>query len=511
MRAMRTNKSTKPNNTNKQHKQQTNNKQTNTNTNNTTQHTTQHNIQHNTTYNTTQSNNTYNMASKRKSFNTSSNTTAINNSKTTKPSFQSKKAKPAFDKANKHASNHRNRNKPNNSNNNKNNSTNRDGIKPQRKKAISLPKDDLLIESDDEEVEPHTNGTDDLVTGAGGVVDDDPYAYETPDERRVRLTKAFLKKIEADERRKSGIDEDEDEEEEDSRAGNDQDRREFKELERQTELMNQDPIARRLMEDALRQKGILQKKLAARFVPPPNAVDGALQCKMRLMRGHSLSVTCVALTEDERSVFSGSKDGTLIHWDVETGKKLFVFKNFFELKRKQAPRSASVTTITTSNPISTPTTSSTSMSVSNSTSNSTSIPSPDLSLPLVPPAPTDGHKGDILSVAVSTDGTYVVSSGEDKSIRVWDTRSHQLVKTLTGHRGPVSCLVFRANTHELFSGSYDRTVKLWNLDQMSYVETLFGHQSEIHGIDSLFDNRTLTCGQDKTVRLWKIVDGTQLL
>ena len=54
--------------------------------------------------------------------------------------------------------------------------------------------------------------------------------------------------------------------------------------------------------------------------------------------------------------------------------------------------------------------------------------------------------------------------------------------------------------------------QLWNLDELSYVETLFGHQEPVLGIDSLHRERAVSCGgRDRTVRLWKIVDESQLV
>lgn len=45
---------------------------------------------------------------------------------------------------------------------------------------------------------------------------------------------------------------------------------------------------------------------------------------------------------------------------------------------------------------------------------------------------------------------------------------------------------------------------------MSYVETLYGHQSNIHDLDALTRERCITASFDKTVRVWKIVEETQL-
>ena len=64
----------------------------------------------------------------------------------------------------------------------------------------------------------------------------------------------------------------------------------------------------------------------------------------------------------------------------------------------------------------------------------------------------------------------------------------------------------------LFSCSHDRSVKVWNVDEMAYVETLFGHQDRITGVDAGVRERAVTSGgRDGTVRVWKIVEESQLV
>lgn len=73
-------------------------------------------------------------------------------------------------------------------------------------------------------------------------------------------------------------------------------------------------------------------------------------------------------------------------------------------------------------------------------------------------------------------------------------------------------LVFRKNTHTLYSCSKDRSVKVWSLDEMAYVETMYGHQNHITSIDALSRERAITSGgMDGTIRVWKIVEESQLI
>ncbi|RVD81082.1 uncharacterized protein DFL_008959 [Arthrobotrys flagrans] len=123
-----------------------------------------------------------------------------------------------------------------------------------------------------------------------------------------------------------------------------------------------------------------------------------------------------------------------------------------------------------------------------------------------------GHIDTILCVAASPDGKYVATGGKDSRIVIWDAETLKPLKVFKHHRDSVNGLVFRRGTNQLYSCSSDRTIKLWSLDELTYVETLFGHQDEVVGIDSLAYERCVTVGaRDKSARLWKIVDETQLV
>jgi ribosomal RNA-processing protein 9 len=138
----------------------------------------------------------------------------------------------------------------------------------------------------------------------------------------------------------------------------------------------------------------------------------------------------------------------------------------------------------------------------------------------------------IFSVAISDDGAVAAWAGADKKVTrvlhlkfaalhkllvtftqvyAHDFRSGKAAEPFVGHRAAITSLAFRCNTRQLFSGSHDRTVKVWNMDEMCYIETLYGHHSEVLGLDSLYQERALSVGSDRTLRLWKVVDETQLI
>jgi ribosomal RNA-processing protein 9 len=84
-----------------------------------------------------------------------------------------------------------------------------------------------------------------------------------------------------------------------------------------------DAVSQRLRADALEGMGHLQRKLAHRLELPdlPRVSDFDARSSGRFFRGHRLAVTGVALTADDATVYSVSKDGTILQTDVETGKR----------------------------------------------------------------------------------------------------------------------------------------------------------------------------------------------
>lgn len=73
----------------------------------------------------------------------------------------------------------------------------------------------------------------------------------------------------------------------------------------------------------------------------------------------------------------------------------------------------------------------------------------------------------VTTVAMSPDGHYVAAGSLDKSVRVWDTTTGNLVVRLEspdGHQDSVYSVAFAPSGQDLVSGSLDKTIKLWELN-----------------------------------------------
>ena len=72
------------------------------------------------------------------------------------------------------------------------------------------------------------------------------------------------------------------------------------------------------------------------------------------------------------------------------------------------------------------------------------------------------HSKVVNSVSFNHDGTQIVSGSNDKTIKIWNAESKNLLYTLRGHTGNVESVSFNRNGTQIVSGSDDGTVRVWD-------------------------------------------------
>lgn len=128
----------------------------------------------------------------------------------------------------------------------------------------------------------------------------------------------------------------------------------------------------------------------------------------------------------------------------------------------------------------------------------------------------EGHFDALYSVAISPDGKLLATGSYDQKIKLWDTATGAEVRTLTGHNGAVYGLAFRPDGKVLASASGDRTVKLWEVASGKRLDTFSQPTKEQYTVAFSPDGRRLVAGGvDNRIRLYAVsagaVEGTNQL
>ena len=129
------------------------------------------------------------------------------------------------------------------------------------------------------------------------------------------------------------------------------------------------------------------------------------------------------------------------------------------------------------------------------------------------PAAADliGHGGMVRALAVSADGTRVLTGGFDYTAKLWDFVEQKELADLNEHFGPVNAVAFVAGGKRAVTSSDDRTVILWDLEKKKPLLRFEGHTAKVMALAVSPDGRLVASGGwDRTVRLWDLATGAAL-
>lgn len=260
------------------------------------------------------------------------------------------------------------------------------------------------------------------------------------------------------------------------------------------------------------------------------------------LTGHSQDVRSVAVSPDGRAIASGSFDGTIKIWNLETGaliRTLTGHSDAGEMVSSVAIAPNGTLLASSSNgyggtiKIWNLATGELLYTIAGTSLGISSIAiSPDSQLLASGSEEGDiylwnlesgeaigtfsGHLGTVFSVVFSPDGQTLASGSQDGSIKLWAVASQPtesgLAQTenqqLSGHVGTVFSVAFSPNGKMLASGSSDNTIKLWDLSKGQEIKSFSGHAGTMFSVAFSPDGNTIAGGTlTGRIKLWNLASG----
>jgi WD40 repeat protein len=110
-------------------------------------------------------------------------------------------------------------------------------------------------------------------------------------------------------------------------------------------------------------------------------------------------------------------------------------------------------------------------------------------------------------VAFSPNGQYVLSGGDDGSVRVWDVSTRESVRDIKLGQ-PVTCVAFHPDGRRAVGGGDHATIFVIDLEAAATLHKLGGHIGPITGVAVSPDGRqAVSVSDDKTLRFWDVATG----
>jgi hypothetical protein len=113
-----------------------------------------------------------------------------------------------------------------------------------------------------------------------------------------------------------------------------------------------------------------------------------------------------------------------------------------------------------------------------------------------------GHKGAASFVSFSEDGRQIVSAGQDATLKIWNSASGALVRTIEVDNGPATALA--VSGRRALTGHGEGTIALWNLDNGEKLATYKRSGASVWSLAFIGDGARFAAGvNEEDVAVWE--------
>ncbi len=211
---------------------------------------------------------------------------------------------------------------------------------------------------------------------------------------------------------------------------------------------------------------------------------------LKTLSGHKQKVMWLAFSPDGKKVLSASSDGSVKEWDVTSGNELRT------ILTNTGPEWEALG----GNP---------GKGLLVSGDRDHVVRTWDLSKGAMSGAllGASPHTGLVDTLAFTSDGKTLASSGRDKTIKLWNITTGELLHTMN-NGSVVYSVVFSADNQALVTASEDKKIRVWNVATGKLTRTLSIHTGEVFAVArTAIKNIMVSGGEDAKLKFWDLQSG----
>ncbi len=126
-----------------------------------------------------------------------------------------------------------------------------------------------------------------------------------------------------------------------------------------------------------------------------------------------------------------------------------------------------------------------------------------------------GHLAAVNAIAISPDGTTLISGSDDRQVNLWNLKTGKWLYTFSGQAEAVLSVAISPDGQQIASSSVDRKISSWQMGTRKFLHTFFylnspySHNGFVNSVAYSPDGAILASGAaDKTIRIWGGYTGT---
>lgn len=134
----------------------------------------------------------------------------------------------------------------------------------------------------------------------------------------------------------------------------------------------------------------------------------------------------------------------------------------------------------------------------------------DLAQGAAPIARLEGHSNSVFALDFSPGEEILVSGGRDACLKFWNTNSYFLEENIVAHLYAINYLSFREDGKYLVTCSMDKSLKIWDMSSRNLVKVIdkarnAGHGTSINKVFwSTYSGVIVSVSDDRTIAIWQI-------